>query len=1390
MALRTKYTPAPPSSILLDKKWKQHDYLLHQYRLHAINGVPVQKPIFNEASNKIWSPPQQRHASAKQQATRSAVVMPRAQTSRKRPLTSRERLNPLKESPYTVKKNNFMKQRPTTSKEKQSQIKNVAKEARPVTLRPVTSKPRAFTARQRPLTSKAQHQFGQNSARMNRSRPHTSKEFPKNDLEKNQRVKVLAFKPKLSEYSRENMNKHFERHQYYRNHILNRNKIVQRPLTPSESDSDTYSEFFESSSENGSSNVPSPAPSPTPSPPAEEERQMTPLFMEENMKVEESRTPTPVRILNKELPPLEDYIPPSHIYKVAKNASDSSDTGDEEPVCILKDGKPGRYKKKNGKYVLVDEEKRKERLKKKAAKLKMEAKLNNDNEDNRDSENEITYREVRYIDYQNAESSDDENNNPNEEKLFIVNDLEKKAREKKEQDSTSEVKEVEEKTIRKIYYEMGEGDTESEGQEMDTKADTESDKDEMKDPVEKFKEKFSNLRKDTPEDFDAKKHYDSGSDLDEFGRRRDRARPSSSMYDYLPPLRPDPVIDGGDVNRCKIRLLRDAVNIKESLSNNEGVCLETAVNIIISYNCDNRRWLRKIYRDEYLQSLLLDLRKTLPADIASVISYMMIPICEFDAMCLWDALKGLHKDPEVLCEILCTRNNEELAAIREAYYLRYNEELIDHIEDETIGIFQRILMKLATGQRLEDAAFSKAEAAKEARAISALLEVKGENLHKKLIEIFTKWPVESLRLVLTEYSKFKGYDMDVDIVKVLQGNFSRCIITLMHYIQNPPNYFVQKLHNTHFKGVDDDKSLCRILISRSESDVEMIKQLFLLRYDMELFDYIAQICHSPLKGLVLRLIAGNTVNGEVNGVMLPPLFPADDDFNLIERLTLPASVQTVLRKTKIVSKFVKLLFMRRERVRQGSESSDDSPEEFELEAEQGEEEDEDEDNAPAIIDSEEEAEIAAKEAQRELRNGLKNISFAENVEVAAEGEFRSVFQDVSFAAASRGILKNTDAESEDEDEKQEQALDLDDELGQQNQNGPKMTQLNGPVLDPTFTGRGENKFSARLKIGKKSKKKFFHGTVKGIPMVSFNALKDAQAIGKAMLQKNRNVEGILQFMATRNNAQRQLIIREFFRRYRRDLVDDLRTLAPLHEEVTLSLLLSREIYDSASLYAAVSNADPQHTIDVFIEILCSRQNDEIAIIKRAFNGIFSMDLHEEIAKITYGPFRTLLCAIADCERDEGDILDENLAKKDAQALYEAVIKKRNIRDYNTFIEIFGTRTFPHIEAVCDNFSKISQVDILEILDETLEREFLEGVTAIICNVRDASMYFCERIYRSVCYEEPDYSMLIRCIISRAEIDLQLIKSTFRQTYGRTVYNLIDKDCEFKSKKILLNVVKK
>lgn len=89
---------------------------------------------------------------------------------------------------------------------------------------------------------------------------------------------------------------------------------------------------------------------------------------------------------------------------------------------------------------------------------------------------------------------------------------------------------------------------------------------------EEEEEELSNLRPETVMDdkyFDAKKVQDSDSDLDEFGRLKDRQRPSSATFDFLPPLKPDPRLDGGDITNCKNRLSRHVVIIREALARNE-----------------------------------------------------------------------------------------------------------------------------------------------------------------------------------------------------------------------------------------------------------------------------------------------------------------------------------------------------------------------------------------------------------------------------------------------------------------------------------------------------------------------------------------------------------------------------------------------------------------------------------------------------------------------------------------------------------------------------------------------------------------------------------------------------------------------------------------------------
>ena len=121
-------------------------------------------------------------------------------------------------------------------------------------------------------------------------------------------------------------------------------------------------------------------------------------------------------------------------------------------------------------------------------------------------------------------------------------------------------------------------DDEDTNSEIDFKEVEESETDEedrkqlmVVEPEAEEEEIFATLRPETVDDrfFDAKKDLDSDSDLDEFGRLKDRQRPSSTLFDFLPDLKPDPRLDNGDITNCKNRLSRHVVIIREALARNE-----------------------------------------------------------------------------------------------------------------------------------------------------------------------------------------------------------------------------------------------------------------------------------------------------------------------------------------------------------------------------------------------------------------------------------------------------------------------------------------------------------------------------------------------------------------------------------------------------------------------------------------------------------------------------------------------------------------------------------------------------------------------------------------------------------------------------------------------------
>lgn len=98
-----------------------------------------------------------------------------------------------------------------------------------------------------------------------------------------------------------------------------------------------------------------------------------------------------------------------------------------------------------------------------------------------------------------------------------------------------------------------------------------------------------------------------------------------------------------------------------------------------------RQAIRSAYDQMYARDLIKDLKSETSGQFQSTLMALMMSPAEYDAQSLYRAIKGLGTADSVLIEILCTRSNSEIKAIKDAYYKEYNKELEADLKDDTSG---------------------------------------------------------------------------------------------------------------------------------------------------------------------------------------------------------------------------------------------------------------------------------------------------------------------------------------------------------------------------------------------------------------------------------------------------------------------------------------------------------------------------------------------------------------------------------------------------------------------------------------------------------------------------------------------------------------------------------
>ncbi|KAL7980322.1 hypothetical protein Chor_014651 [Crotalus horridus] len=288
---------------------------------------------------------------------------------------------------------------------------------------------------------------------------------------------------------------------------------------------------------------------------------------------------------------------------------------------------------------------------------------------------------------------------------------------------------------------------------------------------------------------------------------------------------------------------------------------------------------------------------------------------------------------------------------------------------------------------------------------------------------------------------------------------------------------------------------------------------------------------------------------------------------------------------------------------------------------------------------------------------------------------------------------------------------------------------------------------------------------------NFDADRDALTLETAIKAKVT----IVNLLTNRSNEQRQDIAFAYQRRTKKELPAALKSALSGHlEAVILGLLKTPGQYDASELKAAMKGLGTDE--DTLIEIICSRTNQELAVINKVYKeksdgGVGAMGF------------------LQGRRNEDCSVVDFELIDQDARDLYDAGVKRKGT-DVPKWINIMTERSTPHLQKVFERYKSYSPYDMLESIKKEVKGDLeiafhnlgketeKEGKAGHLNMVMDISGYMkSERTENNLQLnlrhgKGTRDKVLIRIMVSRAEVDMLKIKSEFKRKYGKSLYYFI------------------
>lgn len=283
---------------------------------------------------------------------------------------------------------------------------------------------------------------------------------------------------------------------------------------------------------------------------------------------------------------------------------------------------------------------------------------------------------------------------------------------------------------------------------------------------------------------------------------------------------------------------------------------------------------------------------------------------------------------------------------------------------------------------------------------------------------------------------------------------------------------------------------------------------------------------------------------------------------------------------------------------------------------------------------------------------------------------------------------------------------------------------------------------------------------------------ELEQLEKAVMGNDENT--LATITLNHSNAERVKLRADYQAKFGRDLLKDFDSKLKKDFKSCMEGLYKDPVeYDADLLYTAMKGIGSDK--EVMTEVLCFRTPDRINQIKAKYQEKYGKDLVAEIKSESSGDYQKIAMILLEGNsRGTNSSPDLDNCTKIAKEIYDAGEGKIGTNE-DIFIKYFTSLSKEELLLVCKEYHKNHGKNMLDTIENEFSSHVKDLLKIILYSLYSPSEYFAKQIKASVQGAGTADNKLIRCIISRADIDMKKIKKYYKKIFNAEMIDDIKSD---------------